>query len=186
MKQRYAIAVVALITSACGGTPFFDRNGLGSTPIDAAAVDAPPPDAPDAFRALVVAEAAAVEADVAVDAVEAAPDAANVEATTPDAAVEAAIPPDACAAPTTHSNGLGATWQDCTPLNTFNEAQAFAACLTSFTSCALIGYVCGHGGPNTGNVCACWQIAGANAGLVFQGTWGAGGCAGGAPETMWN
>jgi hypothetical protein len=183
--MRGAIVCVGLLLTSCGGTPFFERGGLGSIPNDDAAVAASNDAADDAFwRAIIV-----VEQDATPDASASPPDV--VEATTPavEAAAEAA--PDvnttleACA-PVTHFNGLGASWIDCAPLNTFTEAQAFAACRATYgTTCALVGYVCGHDAGPSPN-CACWQIAGANAGWVFPGTWGAGGCAATVAAKMWD
>lgn len=45
-----------------------------------------------------------------------------------------AVPVDACV-PVTHTNGLGRTWSDCTPLGVWNEAQASRACTASFGGC---------------------------------------------------
>lgn len=191
MKQSHTIGVaaVALLTSACGGTPFFDRNGLGTIENDAA-VDVAPPDAADAFRAIIVDRdggGALPEADVIV--VEATVEAAAVEAAAPDAPddapVEAAATQDACATIYIHSNGIGASWADCVPLNTFNLTQALAACRATYGSdCSYDVYICGKNAASP--VCACWQTQGLNAGWVFPGTWGAGGCAGNVSAKMWN
>jgi hypothetical protein len=186
--------IVAAITfaagieaSACGGTPFFDRNGLGVIENDATP-EAPTVDAPDAFRALIEGDSGVVVGEAAAVVVEAGASVeAAVDSVAPDEAApaEATAPEDACSTVYIHSNGIGASWADCVPLNTFNITQALAACRATYGSdCSYDGYICGKNSASP--VCACWQIGGANAGWVFPGTWGSGGCAATVAAKMWN
>jgi hypothetical protein len=71
--------------------------------------------------------------------------------------------------PVTHSNGLGQTWTDCVPLNTYNQTQAIEACVASTgnpISCAE--FLCGSTTvPNV--VCSstsCWAYLGSTQGRV--------------------
>lgn len=48
---------------------------------------------------------------------------------------------DACAL-VTHDNGLGATWEDCVPLNTYNQEQATKACRSSGAASCIVDTVC--------------------------------------------
>lgn len=75
----------------------------------------------------------------------------------------------------THDNGLGATWQDCVPLGTYNEEQAMKACKASAAKCAKI-VTCGPSLPEVRGLSADdtlivgrWGYAGALAGFVGTG-----------------
>ncbi len=74
--------------------------------------------------------------------------------------------------PTMHSDGLGQSFYDCVPLNTYTLTEALAAC-AAFTghqdacandpiTCAAGDQVCSSGY----SLCACWRYFGPNAGKV--------------------
>jgi hypothetical protein len=80
---------------------------------------------------------------------------------------------------TTHSNGVGGTFYDCTPAGTFNRDQAEAACnasallgLTGSLSCS--DKACGASNDSICLAgltdCTCWTYAGPNAGRVARGS----------------
>lgn len=91
---------------------------------------------------------------------------------------------DACVL-VAHTSGIGATWQDCVPRGTYNEAQATRACEASgapecrATNCGVGNLiVCGY---NKNYVYGCWGYAGEFAGYAkaqsdscsgFDWTWG--------------
>ena len=64
------------------------------------------------------------------------------------------VPDMACSPQYTHSNGLGATWTDCVPLGTYNNAQALKACEASY------GAACHNESTNGG----CYELG------VFEAT----------------
>ncbi len=73
-----------------------------------------------------------------------------------------------------HSNGLGQSYYDCTPLGTYNQAQATEAC-TAFTGnaslCTLDPIPCGGSNEhqicsNGASTCGCWRYSGLNTGQV--------------------
>ena len=102
---------------------------------------------------------------------------------------------DACVL-VTHSNGLGQTWQDCTPLGTYNEEEALKACKASVSTQCFVLQVCGdplylmrgynvngvpvgnwgYGGPNSGHV-GLFSASGQELGT---------GCSGGQGSSTWN
>jgi hypothetical protein len=45
----------------------------------------------------------------------------------------------------THDNGRQQTWKDCTPLGTYNESQATAACRSSGAAVCIANKRCGVG-----------------------------------------
>jgi hypothetical protein len=77
---------------------------------------------------------------------------------------------------TAHSNGVGQSFYDCTPLNTYNATQATEACnayVNVYGGSCGPGLVCGSGFVVcTTNVLPahCWQYTGAAAGHVSTGT----------------
>jgi hypothetical protein len=90
----------------------------------------------------------------------------------------------------THANGLGQMFSDCTPLNTFNQTQAFEAC-AAFSgdagACKVDpGISCmGNVVCSTGAVCGCWVYDGSHPGRYCSaGT--AACCCPGASGPMWN
>ena len=102
---------------------------------------------------------------------------------------------DACVL-VTHSNGLGQTWQDCTPLGTYNEEEALKACKASVsTQCSVIQGVCGDPlylmeGYNNGTFVGAWGYGGLNSGYVSIGN-GIGGslgspCSASKGGSTWN
>lgn len=68
----------------------------------------------------------------------------------------------------THENGLGQTWQDCTPLGTHDEDQAMKACAASgATSCVRTGGCNGAAiTANRAGQCGVWGYEGEASGLV--------------------
>jgi len=74
---------------------------------------------------------------------------------------------------TSHSNGIGGTYYDCTAKSTYNSTQATEACgvyTGSQSSCTTLG--CTGPGSNqvvcgtTGGICVCWDYSGTNVGHV--------------------
>ncbi len=112
------------------------------------------------------------------------------ESSAPDTStVDSASPPDAggsdACTPVMHMDGVGQSWTDCTPLGTYDEAEAMRACEAYVASTP--GAVCDqppgsaacsgaascwwatrYGGAN--NLSMNWAYAGANAGHVVVGT----------------
>jgi len=95
---------------------------------------------------------------------------ANVDAASGDSADGEA----GCAVEVAHSNGIGQTYFDCAPLDTFNATQALAAC-AAYTgdaslciddprSCFTTGVVCSIGFTS----CACWKYVGESSGKVSR------------------
>ena len=106
----------------------------------------------------------------------------NCSMTAPDLLGCECATPGCCAGnscQTTHSNGVGQSFYDCLPLDTFNQTQALAAC-TAFTGnqaqCTGAGCLAPDGGPS-GNVvcssasptdCVCWQYDAPFAGRYYN------------------
>ena len=67
----------------------------------------------------------------------------------------------------THSDGLGQTWQDCVALGTYDQAEAFRACVANGGACVLnaCGAVCDID-PHSPGYCSCWDYASPLAGHV--------------------
>jgi hypothetical protein len=74
--------------------------------------------------------------------------------------------------PVTHDNGIGQTWQDCVPLDTYNESQAMKACVarTGDTGkCLLFASGCGSAPfvqGTDGTYSYFWVYVGTTAGYV--------------------
>ena len=72
-----------------------------------------------------------------------------------------------------HANGVGQTFSDCTPLATYNTAQAIKACVAytgnslecRAATCGATSVVCSSEAATS---CACWAFAGAAAGHVID------------------
>jgi hypothetical protein len=117
-----------------------------------------------------------------------APDAAGPPdaATTADASDASATPdasdaastatPDGCAL-VTHSNGVGQTWQDCTPLGAHNRTQAQSACdalsaaanCVASTGCNLSFVGVSVAGPGNGMTTYLWVYAASNMSMYNPG-----------------
>jgi hypothetical protein len=75
-----------------------------------------------------------------------------------------------------HSNGLGDTFTDCTPLATFNLTQAFEACAAhtgDAGACSVDPITCSQGDQVCGtiaSVCTCWRYNGNSSGRYSQGS----------------
>lgn len=91
----------------------------------------------------------------------------------PDADGGGPPPPDAndgCV-PVVHSNGVGQTYTDCVPLDTYGPDEAARACAASNAgTCGQNRFVCG-GGPTVectlmATTCRCWSYTGPTAGRV--------------------
>ncbi len=96
-----------------------------------------------------------------------------------DSAVCSACGASVC---TTHSNGVGQTFQDCQPSGTYNEMQALEACAAftgSRATCAVVACAQSGGSGAHGNAgsdqavcsagataCDCWTFSGSDVGLV--------------------
>jgi hypothetical protein len=74
----------------------------------------------------------------------------------------------------THSNGLGQTFYDCTPPQTYTRDQATAACAAYTGNSSDCGdFACPEGGERAVcalslTSCACWTYTGAHAGRVLN------------------
>lgn len=96
----------------------------------------------------------------------------------------------ACAPQYTHTNGLGQTWTDCTPLGTYNDTQALRACAASFDPAAT----CIHpasGADCSGKAIYAYVSAGSWAYFVYSGTYQgktitSGNCTVANTTTSWN
>jgi hypothetical protein len=110
----------------------------------------------------------------AVDVVH--PDAPNDDASE-SAAGDGSAESDVCAL-VTHHTGAGATWQNCTPLGTFDHAEALDACTAQTgdaTDCATLnanGYMWMCASQNGYPTCYCWAYTGPDAGTVNLGQQG--------------
>ena len=151
------IAILALLQVGCGvsavGLQPIDFDS-GSAPEAAAAVSAEAK--PEAAL-----EAGTPEADAAAEAGEPEAEASVFDVslslpmkTFPDAGIPEADIPEGCVI-VTHDNGLGRTWQDCTPLGDRSQREALQACGSN--NCT---YTDGYGGVCTGAgspMCTCWD-----------------------------
>jgi hypothetical protein len=78
---------------------------------------------------------------------------------------------------TTHDNGLGSKFYDCTALNTHNSTQAMEAC-AAYTGSQSLCSTSGCTGPGSNmvacgtinGICACWNYSGTNVGHVTTST----------------
>ncbi len=93
----------------------------------------------------------------------------------------------ACETLTSHDDGLGETWSDCTPAHTYSRVESTAACSShgpALTCTQTVTCPLGNGAP-TGNAvcdtsptsgeevaCDCWTFQGAGAGHVRASTSG--------------
>jgi hypothetical protein len=72
----------------------------------------------------------------------------------------------------THANGLGQTFTDCVPLDTYDTAQATKACAAADAgTCVANSMVCFGGAtlectPRGSDPCSCWSYSGSTAGHV--------------------
>lgn len=157
------IIVLVLATTACGGSAFSTDPLLA--PQDASPTETGSPvEVSLSEAAAPVPEAAAPVEATAVAAPEPAPE-PMPEASAPEV--------EACAL-VTHSNGIGATWQSCSP------ASARAACEHT-GPCTLTdsaGGVCNGAGSTE---CVCWDPDG----KVRLGTWPAQSCNATTVTGMW-
>lgn len=139
--NRVLIAL-ALCLNACGGSAFEYGNvgavDHGDADVEAAVTDDAAPDA-------------APEADQEPDSGQVVADAGN------DAHETGSVDADAAMPSCTHSNGLGQTYHDCSPLGTYTQATATEACI-AFTGnagqCMTIESPCsGVTGPVQNLIC---------------------------------
>jgi hypothetical protein len=152
-------------------------SGFGADDPPDAAPDSPAADAPSEVLGDGYADAPSDELaqdGAAVDVVH--PDAdAGDAGELPDVSPDA--PSDACAL-VTHHTGAGATWQNCTPLGTFDHAEALDACTAQTgdaTDCAPLnanGYFWMCASQNGYSPCYCWAYTGPDAGTVNLGQQG--------------
>jgi hypothetical protein len=159
--------VSLLLCTACGS------SFAAGDPPDAA------PDAPAADTSPEVLGDASSDAGDAGD--ELAQDGAAVDVVHPDAGDAGDASPDvvndACAL-VTHHSGTGATWQNCTPLGTFDHAEALDACTAQTgdaADCATLNangdqWMCAS--QNGYPTCFCWAYTGPDAGTVNLGQQG--------------
>jgi hypothetical protein len=157
-----------LFVAGCGGAPF-SAELLQHDPPEASAPDAPTDggaseqDAGDGQDAAPEAEGGQVEAAPGKDS------GGGVSEAGP---VEAAPPVEACV-PTTHTDGVGQTWQDCAPVGTYTQAEAEAACMAN-GGALCVASDCGGSGslavcdvdPHGAGNCICWVYSGALVGDV--------------------
>jgi hypothetical protein len=159
------ILILILATTACGGSAF-STDPLLEPPDAAQQHDAGSPVAVAPQEAAApVPEAAPAEA-AAVVTPEPAPE-PTPEASAPEAA------PEACAL-VTHSNGIGATWQNCSPVSARAACEHTGPCTLSDGA----GGVCNGAGSTE---CVCWDPDG----KVRVGTWPNGSCNAMAVTGMW-
>lgn len=149
------VILALLLFSACGGTPFTSSTDPPDAPMDAVDIEAGGDGAPEAERH-----------DGGHDGADDASDMDAVDGQKQDAgdAGEAAAN-DGCTG-VLHDDGFGGHWTDCTPLGTFDFAEAMAACAEHTGNakyCADLGggtdVVCSN--QDAYPVCACWAYAGA-------------------------
>ena len=78
---------------------------------------------------------------------------------------------EACV-PVTHDDGIGQTWQDCTPAGTYTRGEAEAACRANGGSPCVQNDCSGSGqavcdiDPRSPGYCSCWVYVGPLAGHV--------------------
>jgi hypothetical protein len=150
--------LLALLLAACGGPPFTADLFTGQ-PLDAAEAgqDAPVSsseggqDFPDAGSPL-----------------DAFADVPGLDVAVHDAAPEASSG-DGCTW-TTHTNGLGGSWDDCAPLGTYDQGEAMAACAAhaGASSCTADEDSVTDSDPGTACGPHAWVYSGAQAGRVVD------------------
>jgi hypothetical protein len=91
-----------------------------------------------------------------------------------------------------HDNGVGQSFLDCAPPDTWDQTEATAAC-AAFTGDATQCHAMGCGGNNqavcsdgSAAACDCWIYAGSSRGKVKKNAAGSCGCNGGSNTSSWS
>lgn len=173
------VEVPTLADGSVDGAADAPGNTHLDSSLDVSAVSDTSTESSDAPDSSVVDVSSSLEASDAPSTFEAAPpsDAPHISPPPSDAPVDTGQPDahDAGCTPgcdvgclTVHDNGVGGTFTDCTPLGTYNEAQAnLAANSATNVPGDVIGALTCGAGPNTSAAvckigptnCACWAYA---------------------------
>lgn len=143
--MRTVVTIAALALVACGGEQFTAGSAVV---IGDAAGDA----APDVDTS----EGSALEGGDEHTGDASPPPDGGTEASSeggpiPDGGTDGPATGDGCAL-TTHTNGLGDTWQDCAPLDTYDLPEAMAACVAHYGTETI--------GTDGGLTAACMEMFG--------------------------